>query len=207
MYNNKYFNIYFLFFSILFLSSIAFSYDEEKIVVLCLISFVTILYYNFHEIIFNSLNEESLILKNELIGLFSEKIIIMKNLRFCWRIFLDIEDLVIDMYRWVSFRFKKIIKSKSILRLNSFWNYIIKKDINQLFQLKLIIQQNFKFLIFKLLKVKVTTLNKLQLKSLNSLKTLAVTTSIKHFIFNKLNVKCLNIHTKNNYNTYFYLKF
>jgi len=82
MYNNKYFNIYFLFFSILFLSSVVFLYDEEKIVALCLLSFVTILYYNFHEMIFNALNEESLILKKELVELFSAKIIIMKKLRY-----------------------------------------------------------------------------------------------------------------------------
>lgn len=82
MFNKKYYNIYILFFSILFLSTFVFSYDEEKIVVLCLISFVTILYYNFHQVIFDSLNDQSIALKEELVNLFKEKIIIMRKLRY-----------------------------------------------------------------------------------------------------------------------------
>ena len=82
MLKNKYFNIYFFFILILFLSFTVFIYDAEKIVVLCLISFFTILYYNFHEIIFSALHEESTALKKELINLFSSKIVIMRKLRY-----------------------------------------------------------------------------------------------------------------------------
>ena len=206
MYNNKYFNIYFLFFSILFLSSVVFLYDEEKIVALCLLSFVTILYYNFHEMIFNALNEESLILKKELVELFSAKIIIMKKLRYSWRIFLDIEDLIVDMYCWIKTKFQTIIKIKNKKRLTFFWKYIIKKDINSLFQSKVIIQENLTNLILALLKKKVLQSKILQLNSLNNLKNLSFKYTIKHIVLAKLNKNILNSNNNLNYNTYFYLK-
>lgn len=206
MYNNKYFNIYFLFFSILFLSSVVFLYDEEKIVALCLLSFVTILYYNFHEIIFNALNEESLILKKELVDLFSAKIIIMKKLRYSWRIFLDIEDLIVDMYCWIKTKFQIIIKTKNKKRLTFFWKYIIRKDINSLFQSKIIIQENLTNLILALLKTKVLQSKILQLNSLNNLKNLSFNYTTKHIVLAKLNKNILNSNNNLNYNTYFYLK-
>ena len=206
MYNNKYFNIYFLFFSILFLSSVVFLYDEEKIVALCLLSFVTILYYNFHEIIFNALNEESLILKKELVDLFSAKIIIMKKLRYSWRIFLDIEDLIVDMYCWIKTKFQIIIKTKNKKRLTFFWKYIIRKDINSLFQSKIIIQENLTNLILALLKTKVLQSKILQLNSLNYLKNLSFNYTTKHIVLAKLNKNILNSNNNLNYNTYFYLK-
>jgi len=83
MLNKKYKNISFLFFTIIFFSSFIFSYDEEKIVVLCLISFVTILYYNSNQILFDLLQEQSYNLQKEFYNLFSDKIIIMKKLRSC----------------------------------------------------------------------------------------------------------------------------
>ena len=70
-------------FPILFFSSVIFLYDEEKIVALCLISFITIFYFNFSKIIFDTLNEKSITLKNELIKLFTEKIAVMRKLRYC----------------------------------------------------------------------------------------------------------------------------
>lgn len=204
MLNSKYYNIYFLFFSIVFLSATVFSYDEEKIVVLCLISFATIIYHNFHEAIFNALNEQSILLKKELVDLFSDKIIIMRKLRYSWRIFLDIEDTIVDMYCWVKIKFKKIIQEKSKRRLNFFWKYLIRKDLNKLYQLKLIIKENFKMLILNQLKKKSLNFSEYNINTLNSLKTLTYNYTIKHIILNKLNKNVSNLNL--NLNTYYYLK-
>lgn len=206
MVNNKHFNTYVLFFSILIFSSIIFLYDEEKIVVLCLISFVTILYYNFSQIIFNALNDQSVYLKKELVNLFEEKIIIMRKLRYTWRIFLDIEDLIIDMYCWIKQKFFFIIKKKNARRINIFWKLIIRKDLNDLLKFKLLVNENLKILILNLLKKKLMYSKTLNLNSLNLLKNLSKSKIQFPLILNKLKINALTTNSKINYNTYYYLK-
>ena len=69
-----------LFLTIIFLSQFIFAYDEEKVVALCLISFATIVYFNFNQIIFNSLNVQSLEIEKEFSILYKEKKILMRKL-------------------------------------------------------------------------------------------------------------------------------
>ena len=207
MFNKKYYNIYILFFSILFLSTFVFSYDEEKIVVLCLISFVTILYYNFHQVIFDSLNEQSIALKEELVNLFKEKIIIMRKLRYTWRIFLDIEDYIIDMYCWVKQTFVNIIQNKNLRRINTFSRLVIRKDLNNLFQAKLLIKENLKRILLNLLKQKMSAVTTVKQLTLNELQSFNSGLTQKHFLLNKLKINSLNKTHYNHYNSFYYLKF
>ena len=78
---DKNFNTYILFFLILFLSQFVFLYDEEKIIALCLISFIVIFYQNTNILIYNLLNEKAKSLEIEFINLFKDKILIMNKLR------------------------------------------------------------------------------------------------------------------------------
>ena len=50
---------FFLFFLIIILSQFIFSYDEEKVIVLCLLSFGILFYNNFNTLIYNTLNEKA----------------------------------------------------------------------------------------------------------------------------------------------------
>ena len=203
--DKKYQHLILLFVTIIFFSTFIFSYDEEKIVVLCLISFATILYYNFNQIIFNSLQEESLLLRKELIALFSDKVIIMRKLRFSWRIFLDIEDYIVDMYCWVKRKFNKILLLKLQKRIIFFWNYLIKKDLNNLFQYKINISENFKHFLLIGLQKNYTQINFFKNTYLINLKNLSYNWTFKHYLLNKLNKNCINYNLQTNYNTYLYL--
>lgn len=147
--NSKYSYAYTLFIMIMFLSQFIFAYDEEKVIVLCLLSFAVLFYVNLNEVIHTALSKKSNDLEIEFSKLFKEKIIAMRRIHRYWRIFLDLEDNTVELYCWIKNNLKKTIfiaiknrkfnkihltKEKYKLFFNKIFN--IEKQINKsLFQL------------------------------------------------------------------------
>ena len=69
----KHFNVPILFFLLLLLSKEVFSYESEKIVVLCIITFIIVAYFNSKELLTNTFEAQTLKLKEEYSALINEK--------------------------------------------------------------------------------------------------------------------------------------
>ena len=195
-----------LFLAIIFLSQFIFAYDEEKVVALCLISFATIVYFNFNQIIFNSLNTQSLEIEKEFSILYKEKKILMRKLWSVWRIFLDIEDFIVEIYYWVKKSLIYVLEQKKKNR-KLFSMLLLKYNINQLYLYQMKINENLKYFLLILFKFSLNNINKKKYfkTNLNILKKINKF-SFKHILLSKLNnntfLKAKNYH----YNTYLYIK-
>lgn len=201
---NKNFNLYVLVFTILFLSQFVFLYDEEKIIALCLISFIVIFYNNTSEVIYSLLNEKALALETEFVSLFKDKIIIMNKLRTYWRLFLDLEDQTIEIFCWIKKSILNIIEKKKNNR-KYLINYFLKDKYNNLLIKNISIFRNFQLTLLALLKNNLLN-NKKNMNIhifFNNIKSLNNSNNQKLLIvLNKLNLNKIN-----NYLTYYYLKF
>lgn len=113
--------------SILFLSFAIFSYDEEKVIALSLMSFFFIFYFNFGSSLNNALAEKGNLLEEELVKLFTEKKVMMRKLRRYWRIFLDLEDITIEVFYWTRRSLKKILSVKLKNREFYFFHFLKSK--------------------------------------------------------------------------------
>ena len=162
--NKKYFKEFFIFFLIISLSQLVFYYDEEKVVALCLISFGILFYNNLNTLIYDILNEKAETLEAEFKELFEAKFKIMWKLRIYWRLFLDLEDNIVELYWWSKNNILKItiLKNKNINMLKKHW---LKDYINFLLDKKFMIQKNLQKLFLNFLivniydKIKINILN------------------------------------------------
>ena len=171
----KNFKEFFLFFLIITLSQFIFSYDEEKVIVLCLLSFGILFYNNFNTLIYNALNEKAETLEWEFKELFEAKFKIMWKLRIYWRLFLDLEDKIIELFWWSKNNIISVVnlKNKNISLLKK---HLVKDYINYLLDKKFIIQKNLQkiflnFLIVNIYKkININVLNYFELlkKPLNN---------------------------------------
>lgn len=215
-------NIPILFFLMLMISKEIFSYEGEKIVIFCIISFIVLSYFNFKENLSNFFAEKNEKLFEEFNSLYELNVKYLVSLRKFWKIFLDVEDQLIEIFFWIKFNIKKILNIKNKNR-NHFIFYLIKDQLNFLLKDQLtinyllkkqLIKNSFNYILLNL-KNKVENEN-LYLKNfnysyfLNKLNS-NLTTNIFLIILNKLN---LNIHsefkTENTWfhlPTYFYTKF
>jgi len=141
----KYFSVYVLVVLILFLSHFIFSYDEEKVVALCLLTFGVLSYINFSSLIFEGLNQKSNSLELEFKTLFTEKITAMRRLRIYWRLFMDLHDFLIEFYFWFKQRFTAIVKRRILNRQNlalhnikAKYSELLSKSLNNKRQINLV---------------------------------------------------------------------
>jgi hypothetical protein len=115
-------NIPFLIFLIFLISKEIFSYESEKIVILCIISFFVFSYYSSNKGIFTSLKEKS----NDLLNNYNKSFILKKKLenelKTFWQLFLKIEDQFIPVYfilnTYLSSSIKKFTINKKLKKLN-----------------------------------------------------------------------------------------
>lgn len=154
--NKKYFSEFFIFFIIITLSQFIFSYDEEKIIALCLISFIILFYNNLNQLIYTLLNEKSQTLENEFVDLFKAKFDIMWKLRIYWRLFLDLEDNVVEFFWWVK---KNLIQVRliKISNINLLNKHLVKDVINFILQKNFMIQKNFQKILLNFLTKQIYT--------------------------------------------------
>ena len=175
----KNFNIPILFFLILLISKEVFSYDSEKVVILCILSFITIAYFNFKDMIYQILQAKSLKLKDEYQELIFEKEKLEKEIRKFWRIFLDIEDQMVEIFCWlksnISLFINKMNKNRKLITF-----FLIKDQLNLLIKNQLKINQSLHLLVIK------KSINNVRLNFLNNVSSNLIYKNNLNYFYNKL---------------------
>jgi hypothetical protein len=125
----KTFNIPFLFILIFLASKEIFSYDSEKVVILCILCFAITAYYNMRTVIYESFLATSSKIEEEMNHLLELKLKLEKSIKHFWTLYLRLEDLLIEIYFWVKVNFKNFIKKANKNRI-LFNFHIIKDQLN-----------------------------------------------------------------------------
>ena len=209
----KNFKVPVLFFLIMLLSKEVFSYDGEKVVILCILSFIIIVYFNFKDALYNSFVARSLKLKEEYTELVSTKENLEKEIRSFWRIFLDVEDKIIEIYIWVKNSISSSInKFNNNRKLISF--HLIKDQLNLILKEHLKIKQTINLLVltrvFNNLKIELKNTNNEKMDVyINKLVNVSIKSDVKHLILNKLNKnkELVNNLKPVNLNSFFYYNY
>lgn len=197
----KNFKVPVLFFLIMLLSKEVFSYDGEKVVILCILSFIIIAYFNFKDALYNSFLARSLKLKEEYTTLVTNKENLEKEIRSFWRIFLDVEDRIIEIYIWVKNNIAASVKKfNSNRKLISF--HLIKDQLNLILKEHLKIKQNINLLVinkvFSNLKTEFKNIDKENMTIFfNQLLNVSIRFDIKHLLLLKLNKNKEILNNKN----------
>lgn len=191
------FKIPILAFLIFFLSKEVFSYDGEKVVILCILSFIILAYFNSKEALYNTFLSRSEKLKEEYVLLAEKKEKLEKEIRTFWRIFLDLEDQLIEIYLWVRYNIINITTKFNNNR-NAVIFYLVKDQLNLLVKEKLKINQylnelvlkntliNFKNIVSKNYSYKLNYINNLNFY-LNKLISTVPSHNLSTLVINKLN--------------------
>jgi len=207
----RFFNEGSLFFLIiLFFSQWIFLYDSESVVALCLISFVTIFYWNFKESVEQLLLEKGESLNAEVTGLYKGTSIFVKKMEYFWVIFLDMEDALYHFTYYLKTQAVYIL-NKWVKTRNKFMNLLIKNDLFLINKNKLKLKLFLYYIVNIHTKKKLNTKNWINLFNfetfVNQLNKLSINSTSKHYIINKLNFSS-NIKRKKHlyfYNSYIYL--
>lgn len=131
MIKNPIINVPVLFFLILFISKEIFSYDSEKIVILCILSFLIVAYFQLRTSIYEAFISKSAKLEEEFNTLADLKYSLEKNIRSFWRIFLDLEDQLTEIFFWFKNNTQVFVKKFNKNRI-SFNFHIVKDQLNNL---------------------------------------------------------------------------
>ena len=212
-----------IFFLIFFLSKEIISYDEEKIVALCIISFILVAYYNIKDSMSESFKLRSEKLASEFEDLLSKQKQVTRHLITLWRIFLDLEDSLIATYVWIKSNIKKYLLNVNKNR-KTFISHLIKDELNILISDQFAVERNLKLFLIKnninwiklFLKGKIANENQFYLSNLLNinystevLKSLVINNNVINLLLNKLSLNILFTKESNNwkdYSTFLYLK-
>ena len=124
-------NVYILVFLFILASHEFFSYDEERVVAFCILTFVFLTFINIRVSVYNNLKLESIFYKKSLLKISIFKNRFLKRLRYYWRIFLDIEDFVMYIYHSIKDKMINFLYKRNLKRKN-FFLLCIKDDINSI---------------------------------------------------------------------------
>ena len=207
-------SIYFL---ILLISKEIFSYDSEKIVILCILTFIITAYYQVREGLYETFQARTAKLEEEFVVLLTLKAKLERNLHNFWESFVVLENQLITILVWVKNNLKKIIiKSNKNRTLFNF--HIIKDQLNLLYKENLLVNYGLKSLQtkntlynFNLVlesKIDYTGTDLTIMSALDQLKSSSNETTFSSLITNKLNInKEIYFESGNwrpvNFNTYF----
>ena len=205
----KTYNIPLLFILMLLISKEVFSYESEKVVILCILTFSITAYYNARTAIYESFLAMSAKIEEEFSTLLDLRIELQKNIRTFWQQFLSLENLLIDIYSWIKFNLKSfIIKANKNRILFNF--HIVKDQLNSLVKetlvtnylfesvYKAVVINNFYFMLNKKINANPVKLN--MLNFFNKLKTERTSFSVNELVLNKLNVNKDVMINNNSYN-------
>ena len=127
----KTFNVPFLFILVFLISKEIFSYDSEKIVILCILCFLITAYYNMRTMLHESFLSISAKIEEELVDLLNLREKLEKNIQNFWKNFIQLENMLIEIYFWVKANFKSFINKANKNRI-LFNFHIIKDQLNSL---------------------------------------------------------------------------
>jgi hypothetical protein len=133
----------------LLISKEIFSYDGEKVVILCILSFLFVAYFQTKNVVSELLIAKSKKLEEEYIQLIDLKLNLEKSINSFWKAFIELENQLIEILFWV-----RANVSNTIIRLNknrqTFFFHVLKDYINSFFKNYLSIKYFFQKFIFYL---------------------------------------------------------
>jgi len=128
-FSRVYFKVPLLFYLVFMLSKYIFSYESEEVVIFCILSFVIIAYYSSREMFYESLASKSNKLEEEYTQLFTKIQDLTKKIRSYFRIFLDLEDKIVEIYYLTKVYYNKFLNIKNKNR-SLFLFYLVKDELN-----------------------------------------------------------------------------
>lgn len=214
----KNFSIPITFILIFLISKEVFSYDSEKIVILCILSFILIVYFNFKDILYQVFISKSSKLREEFKELLSLRRKFEREIIDFWKLFKKFAAILYSMKEWIEpFWLSFLNNANKSRKLIVF--HIIKDQLNLLVKDQLKINQNLNLFLIKnsINNLRLVFLNKIQYETtgINNLnvyfdKLIQSSTNINliHLILNKLNINKEFYLTSNktwtNFNNYIY---
>ena len=205
----KNFNIPFIFILAFLISKEIFSYDSEKIVILCILCFLITAYYNTRTALHNSFLSISSKIEEELNNLLDLRHKLEKKIKNFWEMYITLESLLIDIYLWVKSNFQSYIKKANKNRI-LFNFHIIKDQLNTvvtdtlttkyLFEAvyKAMIVNNFYFMLDKKINSNALSLNMSMF--FNKLRENNEVNTFKELAVSKLNLDRCVVVDSNSYN-------
>lgn len=188
----------------LLISKEIFSYDGEKVVILCILSFLFVAYFQTKNVVSELLIAKSKKLEEEYIQLIDLKLNLEKSINSFWKAFIELENQLIEILFWV-----RANVSNTIIRLNknrqTFFFHVLKDYINSFFKNYLAIKYFFQKLyilsVFNNIQLVFNTSllksNALSLQfAFNKLKNTTINYDFTTLLLNKLNLNhetCLNV--------------
>jgi len=122
-----------IYFLALLISKEIFSYDGEKVVILCILSFLFIAYYQTKTAVSDMLIAKSKKLEEEYIQLIDLKLSLEKNINEFWKAFLELENHLVEIVAWLRFTVQNVITKLNKNR-QLFVFHVVKDHINILFK-------------------------------------------------------------------------
>ena len=203
------YNIPLLFILMLLISKEVFSYESEKVVILCILTFAITAYYNARTAVYESFLSISEKIEEEFKILLDLRIKLQKNIKNFWEMFLNLETLIIEIYFWIKTNLKSFVLKANKNRI-LFNFHIIKDQLNSLVKETLVtnylfesiykatVINNFYFMLDSKINSAPTELS--MLSFFNKLKTEKNTFTSEELTLNKLNVNKDIIINNNSYN-------
>lgn len=193
----KTFNIPFLFVLIFLASKEIFSYDSEKVVILCILCFAITAYYNMRTVVYQSFLMTSSKIEEEMTHLLNLKLKLEESIRDFWKMYLKLENLLIEIYFWVKVNFKNFIKKANKNRIlfnfhiiKDQLNFVVKETLVTRYLLesvyKAMVVNNFHFMLDS--KINSNAIKLDMSTFFNKLKTSKDNTTFAHLILSKLNL-------------------
>ena len=124
-----------LYFLILLVSKEIFSYDSERIVILCILTFIITAYFQVREGLYETFQARTAKIQEEFVILLTLKAKLEKNLADFWDSFEDLTVQLVEILIWVKSNIRKFVEKANKNR--SLFNFHIVKD-----QLNLLYKEN-----------------------------------------------------------------
>lgn len=139
----KTFSIPFVYILIFLVSKEVFSYESEKVVILCLLTFFVTSYYYLRTILHENFLSTSEKLVEEIDELLTLRGELEKKIKTFWRAYLRLEEVLVEICFWVKKNFQSIVKKANANRV-LFSFHIIKDQLNMILTETLITKHLFK---------------------------------------------------------------
>ena len=186
-----------LYFLILLVSKEIFSYDSERIVILCILTFIITAYFQVREGLYETFQARTAKIQEEFVILLTLKAKLEKNLADFWDSFEDLTVQLVEILIWVKSNIRKFVEKANKNR--SLFNFhIVKDQLNLLYKENLLVNYglktlqtkntiyNFNLVLDSKLDYTSTDLNLISF--LDKLKTVTNETTFNYLILNKLNI-------------------
>lgn len=197
----KTFSIPFVYILIFLVSKEVFSYESEKVVVLCLLTFFVTSYYYLRTILHENFVSTSEKLEEEIDQLLTLRAELEKKIKIFWRAYIRLEEVLVEICFWVKKNFQTVVKKANVNRI-LFNFHVIKDQLNMILTETLVTKHLFKQLYLTIVINNFYFL--LNSKLNNSSVSLDINTFLDKLKSSKNEVTFENLITSSNLNREFY---